>query len=101
MATQIVAVNSTATNAGGTPHRHISEAKTTSGRVLARSELVSRLESGEEDFCTVAGGENARVIVGLIVVKCPVCSEDDYIRTTADATSAESLLILPPITTMP
>jgi|NGEPerStandDraft_6_1074524.scaffolds.fasta_scaffold24904_2 hypothetical protein len=91
MATQIVAINFTATNAGGTAHRHISEVKTGSGRVLTQSEVISRIESGEEDFCTIADGEEARVIV----VECPVCPADDYIKTTADEMIADNLLSLP------
>ena len=80
MVTQIVALNVTATNAGGTAHRHISEVKTASGRVLTRSELIRRIASGEEDFFTIADGEEARVVV----VQCPVCLADDYIKTMAD-----------------
>ena len=91
MATQIVALNFTSTNAGGTAHRHVSEVKTASGRVLSRLDVIRRIESGEEEFCTIADGEEARVIV----VECPVCPADDYIKTTADETIAANLLSLP------
>jgi hypothetical protein len=91
MATQIVATNVVTTSVGGLNHRHISEVKTTSGRVLARSTVVSRIQTGVEEFCTIAGGYEAKVIV----VSCPFCSASDYIRTTADGTTADNLLNLP------
>jgi hypothetical protein len=93
MATQIIAVNTVWTEAGGR-HRHISEVKTASGRVLSRAEVISRIQSGQEDFCTIAGGYEAKVVV----VTCPYCGADDYIKTTADATKADNLLDLPPFT---
>jgi Protein of unknown function (DUF3892) len=35
------------------------------------------------------------VAVSVIVVKCPTCSNNDYIKTTADSTTADNLLSLP------
>jgi hypothetical protein len=93
MATQIVGVNTTWSETGGR-HRHISEVKTASGRVLARREVINRIQAGLEDFCTIAGGYEAKVIV----VGCPFCAAGDYIKTTSDATKADNLLDLPSFT---
>jgi hypothetical protein len=93
VATQIIAVNTVWTEVGGT-HRHISEVKTASGRVLTRAEVVNRILTGVEEFCTMGGGEEAKVIV----VGCPFCASGDYIKTTADTTKADNLLSLPSFT---
>jgi hypothetical protein len=95
MATQIVATNVVSTSTSGSiNHRHISEVKTADGRVLSRSEVVVRIQLGIEEFCTKAGGEEA----GVIVVSCPFCTSQDYIKTTADSTVADNLLSLPSFT---
>jgi hypothetical protein len=92
MAAQITNVNTFYSTAGLFSHRHISEVKTAGGEVLTRSEVVRRIENGSQSFYTYANGSQASVIV----VKCPNCSASDYIKTTADATTADNLLSLPP-----
>ncbi len=91
MAAQIVAVNKVTSTAGSHEHRHISEVKTAGKEVLKRSEVVKRIQNGEQSFYTLLGSSQASVIV----VKCPVCSTKDYIKTTADSTTADNLLSLP------
>ncbi len=91
MAAQIVAVNKVTSTAGAYSHRHISEVKTAGGEVLKRSEVVKRIQNGEQSFYTLVAGSQASVIV----VKCPTCSANDYIKTTADGTTADNLLSLP------
>jgi predicted hydrocarbon binding protein len=96
MATQIVAVNTVSVpNSTGTgKHKHIYKIKTTGGRVLTRADVVSRIQNGQEEFVTVANGKEAKVIV----VDCPSCAAGDYIKTTADDTTADNLLDLPSFT---
>jgi Protein of unknown function (DUF3892) len=97
MATQIVAVNTSyelTTKGDGAMHKHITEVKTASGRVLTRAEVVSKIKSGTESFCTKAAGKQPLVIV----VTCPHCTSGSYIRTTDDSTTADNLLSLPPFT---
>lgn len=89
---QIVAVNEVTSNAGIYPHRHISEVKTAGGEVLKRSVVVERILKKTQSFYTYVNGSQASVIV----VKCPTCSATDYIKTTADSTTADNLLSLPP-----
>lgn len=91
MAAQIVAVNTITSTAGAYSHRHISEVKTAGGEVLTRGEVVKKIENEEQDFYTLVAGSKASVIV----VKCPVCTASDYIKTTADSTTADNLLSLP------
>jgi hypothetical protein len=93
MAAQITNVNTITSSAGLFPHRHISEVKTAGGEVLTRSEVARRIENGEQSFYTYVAGSQASVVV----VKCPHsgCASTDYIRTTADSTTADNLLSLP------
>jgi hypothetical protein len=91
MAAQIIAVRKVYSTAGVFPHSHISEVKTAGGDVLTRSEVARRIQSGQQQFYTLVGGSQASVVV----VKCPHCSTYDYIRTTADLTTADNLLNLP------
>jgi Protein of unknown function (DUF3892) len=91
MAAQITNVNTVTSTAGVFPHRHISEVKTAGGEVLTRAEVARRIENGTQSFYTYVAGSQASVIV----VKCPNCSAADYIKTTADATTADNLLSLP------
>jgi hypothetical protein len=92
MAAQITNVNTVSSSAGIFPHRHISEVKTAGGEVLTRSEVARRIENDTQSFYTYVAGKQASVVV----VKCPRCSSSDYIRTTADTTTADNLLSLPP-----
>jgi hypothetical protein len=91
MAAQITNVNKVMSNAGVIPHKHISEVKTAAGEVLTRSEVARRIENGTGSFYTYVAGSQASVVV----VKCPRCTSSDYIRTTADSTTADNLLNLP------
>jgi hypothetical protein len=94
VATQIVAVNTTyelTTKNGDGLHKHISEVKTAGGRVLTRAEVVSKIRTGSESFCTEVDGKEPLVVV----VTCPNCSNGSYIRTTDDDTTADNLLSLP------
>jgi hypothetical protein len=91
MAAQITNVNTVTSSAGLFPHRHISEIKTAGGEVLTRSEVARRIESGTQSFYTYVAGRQASVVV----VECPRCTSNDYIRTTADSTTADNLLSLP------
>jgi hypothetical protein len=91
MAAQITNVNIVSSTAGLFPHRHISEVKTAGGEVLTRSEVARRIENDEQSFYTYVLGSQASVVV----VKCPHCTSSDYIRTTADSTTADNLLSLP------
>jgi hypothetical protein len=88
---QIVAVNTFYSGSGVFPHRHITEIKTAGGEVLTRSECARRIQSGQQSFYTLVSGHQATVVV----VKCPHCATYDYIRTTADSTTADNLLYLP------
>jgi hypothetical protein len=98
MATQIVAVNTsyelTTKGTGGGMHKHITEVKTAASRVLTRAEVVSKIKSATESFCTKVDGKEPLVIV----VTCPHCSNGSYIRTTDDSTTADNLLSLPSFT---
>jgi hypothetical protein len=91
MAARIVAVNKVSSTAGPYSHWHISAVKTAGGEVLKRSEVVERIQKGTQSFYTYVNGSQASVIV----VKCPTCSNNDYIKTTADSTTADNLLSLP------
>jgi hypothetical protein len=56
--------------------------------------VVARIQAGTEDFYTEVDGKRADVIV----VDCPLCPANDYVKTTADDTIANNLLDLPPFT---
>ena len=88
---QIVAVRTVSSSAGLFHHQHISEVKTAGDVVLTRSEVARRILNGQQSFFTYVAGHQASVVV----VKCPHCSTYDYIRTTADSTTADNLLSLP------
>jgi Protein of unknown function (DUF3892) len=92
VAAQIVAVNKVTSTAGSYSHQHISEVKTAGGKIFKRSEVVKLIDNEEQSFYTLVGSSQASVIV----VKCPTCTATDYIRTTADSTTADNLLSLPP-----
>lgn len=92
MAAQITNVNVVTSSSGAFPHRHISEVKTAGGEILTRSEVARRIENGTQSFYTYV----ARSQASVVVVKCPFCTSSDYIRTTADSTTADNLLSLPP-----
>jgi hypothetical protein len=96
MATQIVGTNISAVPTTGSDgkHRHITEVQTSDGRVLTRSEVVARIQAGIEGFYTEGAGKAADVIV----VDCPLCPADDYIKTTADGVIADNLLDQPSFT---
>jgi Protein of unknown function (DUF3892) len=94
VAAQITNVNTVYSSSGPFQHRHISEVKTAGGEVLTRSEVARRIQNGTQSFYTYVRGSQASVIV----VHCPHsgCTSTDYIRTTADSTTADNLLSLPP-----
>jgi len=96
MATQIVAVNkvSVQDSSGTGTHKHISKVKTAGGRILTRAEVVRRIENGDEEFVTIVGNLEPKVIV----VDCPDCAAKDYVKTTADKSKADNLLNLPSFT---
>jgi hypothetical protein len=95
MATEIVAVDTewVPTPGTNTEHFHVVRVQTADGRVLSRATVISRIEGGIEEFYTAGGGEEAKVVV----VPCPRCFADGYIRTTADETIADNLDVLPAI----
>lgn len=86
---QIVAVR-TEPSASGT-HEHIARVKTRYGADIARSTVVNDIRYGSDTYYTEILGFRADVIV----VECPHCTFGDYIKTTADATTADNLLSLP------
>jgi hypothetical protein len=86
---QIVAVR-TESSASGL-HEHISAVKTSGGGEWSRSTVVYDIRHGTDSYYTEVNGNRADVIV----VDCPYCNFSDYIRTTADATTADNLLSLP------
>lgn len=87
---QIVAVRTEQVHPG--QHPHITEVKTSDGREWTRDAVLADIRSGADSFYTEAGGERASVID----IKCPYCNFGDYIKTTADETTADNLLSLPP-----
>lgn len=72
-------------------HEHISEVKTSGGSIWSRATVVKDIREGGDSYYTEVDGSKADVIV----VECPNCTFDDYIRTTADSTTADNLLSLP------
>lgn len=84
MAAQIVAVRTV--TAIGASHPHISHVKTADGRILERAAVIRNINNGWESYFTMTlWGTRAQVIV----VECPHCGAGDYIKTTADATTAD------------
>lgn len=79
----------------GPRHEHISKVRIgrDPGFVLDRSTVVADLRKvGGDRYFTRSGNSTAEVEV----VNCPSCSFGDYIRSKADATTADNLLSLPP-----
>ena len=89
MAFQIVAVR-TESSADGS-HQHISEVKTSGGNEWSRDSVVKDIRNGSYSYYTEVDGSKAEVIV----VECPNCTFGDYLKTTADGTTADNLLSLP------
>jgi hypothetical protein len=89
---QITAVR-TEKSPGGT-HEHISHVGIGAAQVvISRSTVIRDLRDPNGDrYYTHVKGARADVIV----VDCPRCDFKDYIRTTADSTTADNLLSLPP-----
>jgi hypothetical protein len=86
---QIVAVR-TEPSASGL-HEHISMVKTSGGGEWSRDEVIKDINAGTYSYYTEVDGSKAEVIV----VECPNCTFDDYIKPTADSTTADNLLSLP------
>jgi hypothetical protein len=73
-------------------HEHISHVRIGAGAILGRQTVVADLRSSSGDrYYTEVSGREAEVVV----VACPACDFRDYLRTTADATTANNLLSLP------
>jgi hypothetical protein len=86
---QIIAVR-TDSSADGS-HEHISEVKTSGGGEWSRATVVKDIREGTDTYYTEVDGSKADVIV----VECANCDFGDYIKTTADGTTADNLLSLP------
>lgn len=86
---QIVAVRTDLSESG--LHEHISEVKTSGGGEWSRATVVKDIREGTDSYYTEVDGSKADVIV----VECPRCDFGDYIKTTADSTTADNLLSLP------
>lgn len=77
-------------SASGT-HAHIAAVKTAGGYEWSRATVVNDIRFGTDTWYTEVNGSRADVIV----VECPYCTFSDYIKTTADYTTADNLLSLP------
>jgi hypothetical protein len=86
---QIVAVRTESSSSGS--HEHISKVKTSGGSEWSRATVVKDIREGGDSYYTEVNGSKADVIV----VECPNCTFSDYIKTTADSTTADNLLSLP------
>jgi hypothetical protein len=80
---QITAVR-TESSASGL-HEHISAVQIGCTSELSRSTVVNDIRYGSDSYYTEVGGAKADVIV----VECPYCTFSDYIKTTADYTTAD------------
>jgi hypothetical protein len=73
-------------------HEHPSHLRVEGGAIFVRQTVVDDLRSPDGiSYYTLGGGGRAEVTVGI----CPECGFHDYLRTTADSTTADSLLRLP------
>jgi Protein of unknown function (DUF3892) len=86
---QIVEVHTELSSSG--LHEHIAAVKTTGGYEWSRDTVVKDIRYGTDSYYTEVNGARANVIV----VECPYCTFSDYIKTTADYTTADNLLSLP------
>jgi Protein of unknown function (DUF3892) len=86
---QIVAVRTEDSESG--QHEHISMVKTSGGGEWTRETVIYDIRHGSDSYYTEVDGTRAEVIV----VECPRCTFSDYIKTTADDTTADNLLSLP------
>jgi Protein of unknown function (DUF3892) len=86
---QIVEVHTELSSSG--LHEHIAAVKTRGGYEWSRATVVKDIRYGTDSYYTEVGGVRADVIV----VECPYCNFNDYIKTTADYTTADNLLSLP------
>ena len=91
MATQVVGTNVRWVKGIG-QHRHVTELRTANGRVLSRSQVISLIRSGVEEFYALVDGRSAEIVVAD---RCPLCPANGYIKTTADDKLADHLLSLP------
>lgn len=75
-------------------HDHISHVRIGAATILTRGTVVNDLRiPGGDRYYTEVNGRKANVEV----VHCPNCTFADYIRTDADASTANNLLSLPKI----
>lgn len=75
-------------------HDHISHVRFGTSGILSRAIVVADLLDPDGDrYYTKTDGKEAEVVV----VRCPNCSDNDYIRTKAGSTTADNLLSLPKI----
>jgi hypothetical protein len=77
----------------GATHEHITHVRlAATGSILRRQTVVNDLRNPYGDrYYTKVGQARANVIV----VRCPLCTFRDYIKTEADRTTADNLLSLP------
>lgn len=75
----------------GVTHEHISAVMLKYGAELPRRTVVNDIRYGTDSYFTEVAGARADVIVR----ECPYCTFSDYIKTTADYTTADNLLSLP------
>ncbi|TAM78568.1 MAG: DUF3892 domain-containing protein [Chloroflexota bacterium] len=79
-------------NAGPIHHEHISDVQIEGTAILSRQMVVNDIRNpGGDDYYTQAGG----VQVEVVVVRCPNCIFNDYLRTDPDRTTNNNLLSLP------
>ncbi len=75
-------------------HEHISHVRIgAANNILRRQIVVDDIRSGGDSYYTEAGGIRA----GVVVVRCPDCTFNDYLRTDPDKTSKNNLLSLPTV----
>jgi hypothetical protein len=74
-------------------HDHVAAVRQgTNPRLIERASVVADLRDPMGDRYYI---ETADLRVDLVVADCPICSFGDYLRTTADRTTADVLLSMP------
>ena len=74
-------------------HNHVAAVRQgTNPQLIQRVAVLADLrdEAGDRYYIEEAG-----LRTDLVVVECPICSFPDYLRTSADGTTADRLLDLP------
>jgi hypothetical protein len=79
-------------SSGPDAHEHISHVRVEDGTIFVRQTVVDDLRNPGGIRYYMIGGRGR---VEVTVASCPDCGFHAYLRTTADTTTADSLLRLP------